>query len=137
MKDRIATILGIPLSVLKADIADISWTWEILVEDNRADKKQAVRSLRGLVRSYIRGRGCRMGNYQGFMKHRLTYAYLCTEVVRYVIDEGEILLPHLHTLGFNSLESALNILRDEISQPDIMEQAEQILKEHRGPDITK
>lgn len=122
--------LGLPLRELEADIHDIAWGWEIIMENSTQDVKQARIVLLFLVRAYLRGRGYRMGNYQGTVKHLWKVTALCAEVIKEVIEQGPIIYKALHTLGFKAFESVLELLAEkpDVDQ-NIIDEANRILRE--------
>ena len=130
MEQALLKTLGLPLRELEADIHDIAWAWEIIMENSTQNVKQARIVLLFLVRAYLRGRGYRMGNYQGAVKHLWTLTALCVEVIKEVIEQGPIIFKALHTLGFNSFESVLEVLTEkrDVNQ-NIIDEANRILRE--------
>ena len=132
--ESLSTILQLPLRQLEADVHDIAWSWESVMESNTGSIKQAIITLFHLASVYLRGRGYRMGNYQGLRKNGFKAAMLCTEVARYVVGEGNIIFPSLHLLGFSSLDSTLEIIARGLAttQIDIIAEANRILRQKRG-----
>ena len=69
------------LKVPQADIKQLSSQWRGVLETmDYASSGAALRILSAIVKSYLRGRGCRMGNISGLIHHYNKAATLTTTV---------------------------------------------------------
>tara|TARA_B100000749_G_scaffold251698_1_gene217554 strand:+ start:72 stop:395 length:324 start_codon:yes stop_codon:yes gene_type:complete len=70
------------LKVPQADIKQLSSQWSGVLESmDYASSGAALRILSAIVKSYLRGRGCRMGNISGLILHYNKAATLTTTVL--------------------------------------------------------
>ena len=70
------------LKVSQADIRQLSSQWRGVLESmDYASSGAALRILSAIVKSYLRGRGCRMGNVTGLVHHYNKAATLTTTVM--------------------------------------------------------
>lgn len=133
MRESLSTTLRVPRRNLDQDIRQLAYAWdEALAAAEMPAVNQAFPCLCALVRMYLRGRGLRMGNYQGYKRHGLTSAMMATVVVMTVIEEGPIIFPLLHKLGFDSWDTARETLRGQVGGFDILSAAEDILNQKEG-----
>lgn len=121
-------LVQVKLEVLLSDVKDLAWYWESMFDESNQYNSMDI--LHGLVHAYLRGRGFRMGNVQGFRRHSYKLAMMCTLVTQYVIEEGPILFSALHGYGYDSPEKALQTMQKELSgRKDVLTVAEEILRE--------
>jgi len=112
MRSQLTQELGINYSTLTADLRELAWLWEDLVA--RLDYctfKLAAAILFSLVKAYMRGRGFKTGNFQGFRRHSLKYTLLVRSVVELVVNGGSF-YESLQNVGFNSVDRILPRLRE-------------------------
>ncbi len=70
------------LKVSRADVRQLSSQWRGVIEVMEyASSGLALRVLSAIVKSYLRGRGCRMGNVGGLIRHHNKAAALTTAVM--------------------------------------------------------
>ena len=70
------------LKISQADIKQLSSQWRGVLESmDYASSGAALRILSAIVKSYLRGRGCRMGNVRGLVHHYNKAATLTTTVL--------------------------------------------------------
>lgn len=129
--EALSTITQLPTKRLFFDIKDLAWQWENIIEESdQTHWRHALSALHLLAHAYLRGLGYRMGNIQGFRSHHYKLALLCSEIIRYVVEEGPIIFTTLHRYGFSSLDKALEVMKAEVTpNTGILAQAEQILRE--------
>jgi hypothetical protein len=101
-------------AVGEADITYLAREWEDLVAIIEYPTRSfIISSLWALAKTYLRGQGIRMGNWQGFKKHSVKTSELAVAVMKRIAkDEGnERHFPTLARLGFGSEESMLEFTR--------------------------
>ena len=70
------------LRVSQSDVRQLSSQWRGVLETmDHASSGLALRVLSAIVKSYLRGRGCRMGNFAGLIRHYNKAATLTTTVM--------------------------------------------------------
>ena len=70
------------LKVSQTDVRQLSSQWRGVLESmDYASSGAALRILSAIVKSYLRGRGCRMGNVAGLVHHYNKAATLTTTVM--------------------------------------------------------
>ena len=123
--ETLSVALGVKSPIIEADIKDLAWLWEETIRGaNSAEPRLAFYVLRGVSRSYLRGRNLRMGNYKGLWRHGWTEAGLMTLLVQYVSDET--VFDCLHKAGVTSVKSFTSAVN---SYFDILNEANRILEE--------
>ena len=132
--------LGVKPQILESDIKDMAWVWdEAVSEIHQPSARVVFYTLRAMTRSYLRGRGLRMGNWQGWEKHSFTETMLMMCLVGYVTGEEGTVFEALRQAGLSSVESFLDrFIRDTAEckgkkrELDILEQVRRMLDEQEG-----
>jgi len=123
--------LGIKKQILEADIRDMAWVWEEAVGEICQPSPRAVFSiLRVGTRSYLRGRGLRMGNWQGWEQHGLTESWLMMCLISYVVKESSgHTFRALRQAGLTSIEAFVESMRRHLKAKefDILVEVRQML----------
>ena len=129
--------LGIKSRVVEADIRDLAWNWELVVGRAKVTSPEGIHEiLISLAKAYLRGRERRMGNWQGYLRHRYTMTALFLLIVQYVVEEP-ITFEALHKAGVTG-EDAYKAIKCKAVMlsagldGDILEEAERILKRKQG-----
>ncbi len=123
--ETLSVALGVKGPIIEADIKDLAWVWEETIRGaNSTEPRLAFYVLRGVSRSYLRGRNLRMGNFKGLWRHEWTEVGLMTILVRYVSEET--VFGCLHKAGVTSVKSFTSALN---SYFDILNEANRILEE--------
>jgi hypothetical protein len=128
--EGLSLLIGVAVEELHGDVKNLAWDWELLFWKTHS---HSAYILHGLVDAYLRGRGFRTRNIQGYKRHGSKLSMLCTTVIEYVVEKGQLLFPTLHEYGYNSLENACKLLDKEAGpkQKDILAIAEEILKKKK------
>lgn len=109
--NEVASTLGIKPRVLSADIKELAWLWEEAMEDVQAmNPLAAMDTLNPIVKAYLRGKGIRMGNWQGIWRHCTTKAHVARLVILQASQECE-LFKRLSACGVGSLDDFLTEAR--------------------------
>ena len=100
-KEVLQERMHINMEILDADLKTIAWQWESALEQlnyagNPGNRRQAMFLLTIITIAYLRGRGCKMGNYKGFQTHIGTMVLFSACVWMKAEEEGEIMFPLLH-----------------------------------------
>lgn len=134
--EQAAESLGVKPHVLQADIKELAWSWEGVISNIDSPSPPLLLTVLGyLVKSYLRGRNFRMGNYKGFTRH----AWKKTAIVRLVIDcaAKDNVLESLHKAGVTSADgfrdAVLNSMRT--AGYDILEDIRQFLEKEEEDEL--
>lgn len=131
--------LGVKARIVEADIRDLAWCWELSVGEVKILTHESIHQiLVSITRAYLRGRGRRMGNWQGYLRHRYTQAALFVLIVQHVV-EHPVMFESLHEAGVTSEEAYKDIKRKAVKKSlgleyDILEESEKILRERPRDD---
>jgi len=110
--ETIAKQLGLSKSTLRVDVKSLAWEWQELVFSlDYCSGKLAIFMLFSLVKAYMRGRGFKMGNYQGYLRHHEKSTFLVTEVIDVVLKGGAV-YESLQKFGFTSAADILSRMRE-------------------------
>lgn len=131
--EQAAASLGVKTHVLQADIKELAWTWEEVISNIDSPTPPLLLTVLGyLVKSYLRGRNVRMGNYQGIARH----VWKKTAIVRLVIDcaAKDEVLESLHKAGVTSTDgfrdAVLNSTRAD--DYDVLQEVRRFLEGEGG-----
>lgn len=109
--NELAATLGIKPKVLWADIKELAWLWEEAMEDVQTlNPLTAMDALHPIVTAYLRGKGFRMGNYQGISRHGTTMRRVAFLVAIQASGECEV-FSRLCACGIGSMEDFIARLR--------------------------
>ncbi len=130
---RTSDALGIKSHVLEADVKEMAWLWEEATRKTDSPTPPFLWAVLGsVVEAYLRGRGFRMGNYQGVSRH----IEKKTAIRRLVIScaaENEI-FHSLHKAGVTSLDGFRDAIIHSmaVTEYDILDEVKQFLGDEEG-----
>jgi hypothetical protein len=132
--EELASTLGTKPQILNSDIRDLAWLWEQTVEEMRdVTPLAAFNLLYAIAKAYIRGRNCRMGNWQGILKHIGTKSAVMYLLMKQVSEDD--VFETLHAWGVTSAEGFIGMARqlqrqgEETRGYDILADIERFLGE--------
>ena len=133
MLERAADDLGIKIRILQADIKELAWSWEEVISNIDSPSPPLLLTVLGyLVKSYLRGRNFRMGDYQGIKRH----LWKKTAIMRLVTEcaAKDKALDSLHKVGVISVEAFREAIIRSTEAPDydVLEEVKQFLEEEGG-----
>jgi len=121
--------LNLRKNILLGDIRDIAYHWDNIMEEAEKPRCKAIfNTLHGLTRSYLRGRNIRMGSWLNSRRYSDLDSMLTLLVFEFVIARGDTWYQKLHKLGINSMKNTVELMMHYFD-PDIIEQAEQIIRQ--------
>lgn len=124
--EHTAQALAIKPKVLSADIKDMAWAWEETVGAIRQPSpKVLVSTLRAITKSYLRGHGVRMGNYQGIKQHERKLVLVMISITDYVISDN--VFESLHQAGITSVNFWIDIAEKREERLNILDEVKRLL----------
>ena len=129
--DSLSTVLGVKSQVLEADIKELVWFWEEIVEGISSTSPELVLLvLTYLCKAYLRGRNVRMGNYQGIWRHIDKKAAAIMLTIEHVAGD-KYGFDSLHKAGVTSVrefrDAVMGFAKDK--NYDILDEVKQFLNE--------
>ena len=117
----VAQRIAVKPKVLIADIKDMTWLLEETTEEINLSWMGLLSALRAIARSYLRGHGIRMGNYQQVKLHQKTLASLQVLIIDYATSDS--VFEHVREV-FKQMKPEL---RPEDQTGDILDQVRKFL----------